>query len=148
MQMNQVAPVEDAPKWSWSFAWHFVSEDDMRAGLEEYTAYLETPGVGKYGEDLGGEESDGKNYLCAARKRAELDQCIEELQYPYFARMIDLFYRRGMSCENKGWCVVARRLGLRGDPKSRWDHSTFEGELSLALGRLWRVHENRYRKHS
>lgn len=150
MQVNEATVVSDEqePNWSWRFAWRFRGEEEMRAGLEEYTAFLQSPGVGKYGELLGAGESDGNVHTCAARKRAELDQCIEQLTYPYFQRLLDLYYRHGLSCENRGWCLVAKRLGLRGDPKSRWDRDTLEGQLSLAIGRLWRVHENRYQRKS
>jgi hypothetical protein len=131
------------PVWSW----HFGGENDLRSGLEEYTAFLEAAGVGKYGAEIGGaDESDGKTHMCMARKRAEIDRCIEALPYPWFARLLDLYYRQGMSCENKGWCIVAKRLGLRGDPKSRWDRDTFERQVALAINRLWRTHEDRYQR--
>lgn len=148
MQVTQPQREEAAP-WSWRFAWRFHGEGEVKAALEEYTAFIEAPGVGKYGEFLlGGDESDGSTHTCKMRIRAEIDACMDALQYPWFHRLLDLYYRRGLSCENKGWCIVAKRLGLRGNPASRWDRDTFETQVTLAISRLWRVHEDRYQRKS
>ena len=129
------------PLWSWRFS----SPDSLREdGLEQYTAFLNNAGISRYGEWIVGEEVDGQSHMCAARKRAEIDQCMAALEYPLLRTLLDLYYRRGASCEHRGWCEVARRLGLRGDPKSRWDRDTFDHLAALAVGRLYRVHERRW----
>lgn len=130
------------------FVWRFASESDLRRGLEEYTAHLDDTVVTRYGERVGQDESDGGEHMCKVRIRHEIDHCMEELeqQYPFFHRLLDLYFRRGLSCEQHGWCIVARRLGLRGDPGSRWDRDTFERQVDLAVSRLWRVHHGRYQR--
>lgn len=136
-----------APERAWT--WRFADEDALRAGLEEYTAHLEAVKIGRYGKELiGGDESDGEQHMCKVRIRAEVDACLEQLQYPFFYRLLDTYYRRGWSCEHQGWCLAARTMGLRGDPKSRWDRDTFERCVDLGISRLWRVHEDRYRRRS
>lgn len=128
------------------WVWRFSSAKDLRKGLEQYTAHLDDTAMSHYGEWDGGGESGGTEHMCAMRIRAEIDRCLDDLEYPFFARLLDLYYRRGMSCENEGWCAVARRLGLRGNPDSRWDRETFEQLLDMAVSRLWRVHERRWER--
>lgn len=127
-----------------TWSWRFTSPEVMREqGLEQYTAFLEGTGTSAYDAEHG-DEGDGKAATYAMRKRAEIDRCMDSLEYPWFYRLLDLYYRQGMSCEQHGWCEVAKHLGLRGDAKSRWDKDTFEVQVALAIGRLFRVHEGRY----
>ena len=141
---QETQETQETPVWTW----RFHSPEALReTGLEQYTEFLETRGTGRYDAE-GTDESDGLLVTCAMRKRAEIDRCMERLEYPHLWRLLDLYYRQGMSCENHGWCVVARRLGLRGNPKSRWDKDTFDHLVTLAIGRLFRVHEDRYGRKS
>jgi hypothetical protein len=131
-----------------SWSWRFTSPEAMREqGLEQYTEFLEGRRTSAYDAERG-DEGDGKAETCAIRKRHEIDRCMDGLEYPFLYRLLDLYYRQGQSCEQHGWCEVAKKLGLRGDAKSRWDKDTFEVQVTLAIGRLFRVHEGRYGRKS
>lgn len=147
MTMTTIERPTDSAGFVW--AWRFSCVEQMQQELEEYTAYLDYPMTAKYGEKVpGSDDGDGTSQMCKARVRAELDACIDALEYPWFYRILDLFYRQGASCEHDGWCLVAKVVGLRGNPKSRWDKDTFERQVDLALSRLWRVHEDRWKRTS
>lgn len=145
MLMTEERPATSESVWTWRFT---CIEALVEDGLEQYTAFLDDGRIGRYGEECPGGEVNEKLQMCSARKRYEIDRCMDALEYPFFVKLLDLYYRRGASTEHKGWCDVARLMGLRGDPKSRWDRSTFERQLELAVDRLWRAHEGRWERRS
>ena len=131
--------------WTWQRPWRFTSKRGLRAGLEKYTAYLGTDISVHLGERTYGDE-DGAAQLLAMRRRAEIDACLAELEYPFFRRLLEAYYCTGLADEKDGWCLAAKRMGLRGEKDSRWDKDTFERQVDLAIDRLWHVHQRRYQQ--
>jgi hypothetical protein len=159
------------PGLVWS--WRFPSPKSLREdGLEQYTAFTDSIKVGKYGEFVIGDEVDGESHFCALRKRAEIDACMSEFRYVVLRDILDVYYRQGLSVEHRGWTEAARRVRVQGVRPRRCpgavrcrvadtrfelptcevgrgcltDYDTFEVQVSLAIERLWRVHEGRYQR--
>ena len=185
-----------APVWSW----YFPHPMDLRRALEEYTAFQDGTLLRKYGSDgfrvavdghgnpiLGaaGEqileadvaprsdpESIAEAEMHAAQRRSEIDTCMEELRrrYPHWWRLIDVYYRQGLSMEPRGWVVMAALLGVHkgkcpplkrcpaspGDNRTglgecerhrknhcHWDRDTFERQVACAIRCLFDVHRVR-----
>lgn len=106
-------PTSTRPVWRWPFQ----NVDELRAALEEYTSFLDGTLTRHYGDpdDRGDEEIDPEVLMNAARKRSEIDRCMEVLEhlYPFYFRLLDVHYRRGASASPRGWTITAGYLGLR-----------------------------------
>lgn len=96
------------------FRWRFDSVKDMRRALEEYLDFLEGTVTTHYGLRSGGDR-DPDVHMNAARRRSEIDACMEELQQasPFLWRLIDVHYRRGANAKPQGWLITAACVGLR-----------------------------------
>jgi hypothetical protein len=140
------------PKRGLVFRCHFHNERELRAALEEYSLLQGAVGVQRYGDpegDARARATDEEIPLDAPpgklerimAQNTEIDRRMELLRAkaPYWHRILDLYYREGLCGENKGWCLVAKRAGLAADPKSRWDHDTFDRQVEIAVGRLFYV---------
>ena len=108
----------------------------------------------------------------AMQRRSEIDACMEDLRrrYPHWWRLIDVYYRQGLSMEPRGWVVMAALLGvhkgkcppLKRCPASprdnrtdldecerhrknhcHWDRDTFERQVACAIRCLFDVHRVR-----
>jgi hypothetical protein len=118
---------KDTPVWSWTFD----DEEDLRAALVEYMLDETSVRIRREEGRGGGDacplsrpedcESCPHSAECEvelhnAQRRSEVDACMEILQhtYPFYWRLLDLYYRCGANAEVKGWITTAKRLGLRG----------------------------------
>lgn len=108
----------------------------------------------------------------AAQRRSEIDACMEDLRrrYPHWWRLLDVYYRRGLSMEPRGWVVMAALLGVHkgkcpplkrcpaspGDNRielgdcerhqknhCHWDRDTFERQVVCAIRCLFDIHRVR-----
>lgn len=102
--------------------WDFESLDELRAVLSEYTAMLDGTLVRRYGQertDAGvpppTPEEIAEYERCLRRKRSTIDIAMEQMEprYRTWHRVIDLYYRQGLSTESRGWIVLMARLGMR-----------------------------------
>ncbi|MBN1461396.1 MAG: hypothetical protein JXA57_17850 [Armatimonadetes bacterium] len=102
--------------------WVFVSIGDLVRALREYTAMLDGTLVRRYGEERvqHGEPPPTPKEIeeyerAVLRQRHTIDIGMEHIEevYPTWHRVINLYYRRALSCEPRGWVVVMARLGLR-----------------------------------
>ncbi len=103
--------------------WQFEDMDELRRALSRYTALLDGVLLRRYGkeEHAGrGEEQPSPEELqeyerAILRQRSTIDIAMEQMepQYPTWHRVIDLYYRQGLSTEQQGWLLVMLRLGLR-----------------------------------
>jgi hypothetical protein len=172
--MEQVVPEAQEHSWTWSRAWRFGSPESLREdGLEQVCAFLDGSLISRYGEFLpGGDDGLGNSHLCAVRKRAEIDRCMELLKERRLHRLLDVYYRQGYSIEHRGWAKAARivelpgmslprcpgpvRCQVPGDDRMtlptcpagrhcQWDHDQFEATLKQAVIALWRVHQERWK---
>ena len=173
---------------------------DLRRALEEYTAFQDGTLLRKYGHDglkmavdgqgnpildaagepllepdfghTGDPESAAEAEMHAAQRRSEIDACMDGLRrrYPHWWRLIDVYYRQGLSMEPRGWVVMAALLGvhkgkcppLKRCPASprdnrtdldecerhrknhcHWDRDTFERQVACAIRCLFDVHRVR-----
>jgi hypothetical protein len=196
LEVIAMVPSSEPSVWSWSFA----SPHELRKALEEYTAFQDGTLLRRYGhegyrvavddrgnivrdeqgepvlvtdpEPLRDPETLAQLEMCLARKRSEIDHCMEVLQrrFPHWWRLLDIYYRRGLSLEPRGWLEPAVRLGFHrgkcpplmrcvvspGDNRSdledcqrhqkhhcHWDRDTFMRSVSLAIARLYDVHRER-----
>jgi hypothetical protein len=160
------------------WSWEFNGRHDLRKALEEYTDHLDGTLTRRYGPPDGGDEEKlAVQEANAAKRRAEIDRCMEVLEQacPFLWRILDLHYRRGCSLSLQGWTIPAARMGLRKatcpplvrcvlnsrDPEQEdrrqqlldcdkavaqacgADRDLFRVELSLAIGRLFAIHQAR-----
>lgn len=97
------------------FSWTFNSLRELRQGLEEYLSFLDGTVTTHYGTEHGEREPDPAVHMNAARRRSEIDACMEVLQAssPLLWRTLDVHYRRGASIQPRGWTVTAACIGLR-----------------------------------
>jgi hypothetical protein len=157
------------PEWSWAYAWRFKTVEKLREeGLEQYTAFSDGIMVTRYG--MLGDEKDLQVWECVLRKRAEIDACLGQMKEVGQRRLLDVYYRRGLSVDHRGWMYTANLVRVQGVKPIRcpgnvrcriaderrdlptcpagrhceWDHDTFESVLQQAVGRLWKVHQQRY----
>ncbi len=187
---------KDAPVWSW----HFESRSNLRRGLEGYTAFQDGTLLRRYGHegfrievdangnpllDANGEpimvmdptaapnpELFAMVEMSAAQRRAEIDQCMDviEQRSPHWWKLLDCYYRKGASCEPRGWLKASERMGYRTQPcpalvrcpatagDNRFDFKTcdradehecvedrvtFVNQLNVATGKLYNVHLRR-----
>jgi hypothetical protein len=101
--------------------WDFGSMDELRRALTEYTALLDGTLVRRYAEpEPGGPppptpEQVAEYERTVLRQRSTIDVAMEQMepQYRMWYRVIDLYYRQGLSTEPQGWLVLMSRLGLR-----------------------------------
>ncbi len=60
---------------------------------------------------------------------------------PLYARLLDTYYRKGLSCEAEGWRIVAKRCGLPSEIKVHRGRDVtrpqFDLVLDLALSTLF-----------
>lgn len=160
--------------WTWDYPWRFRNVVSLREdGLEQYTAFADSVKIGRYGEYIGN-EVDAESHMCALRKRKEIDLCLLELKYPAMRNLLVAYYRQGRSCDHRGWMDTARRTRVQGVhprqcpgghircqvgddrmdlPKCeighkgcQTDHDTFQVQVALAIGRLWHVHVERWKR--
>lgn len=97
------------------FSWTFNSLRELRQGLQEYLSFLDGTVTTHYGLEHGERDADPTVYMNAARRRSEIDACMESLQdtSPLLWRTLDVHYRRGASIQPRGWTVTAGCIGLR-----------------------------------
>lgn len=97
--------------------WHWTFNDvrELHRALEEYTSFLDGTLTRHYGVDRGEREPDPDVLTNAARRRSEIDRCMDilERECPFFWRLLDIHYRHGASLVPRGWTITASRLGLR-----------------------------------
>ncbi|MBN1319624.1 MAG: hypothetical protein JXA87_02180 [Thermoleophilia bacterium] len=105
-----------------SHFWEFTSIGELRQVLTEYTAMLDGTLIRRYGQErfhTGGRpatpEEIAEYERCLMRKRSTIDIAMEQMESVYrtWHRVIDLYYRQGLSTESRGWLVLMARLGLR-----------------------------------
>ncbi len=104
---------------------HFWEFDDIKAlrrALGEYTALLDGVLLRKYGKEEGEEgeakatpEQVEKFENTVRRQRSTIDIAMEQIEgrYKTWWRVVDLYYRQGLSTEAQGWQVLMNRLGMR-----------------------------------
>jgi hypothetical protein len=113
MRAPTQAETESAAIWRWPFQ----NTAELRTALEEYSTFLDGTLTRFYGDPLtrGEREIDPGLEIDAARKRSEIDRCMETLEhlYPFYFRALDVHYRGGASMIPRGWTLTAARLGLR-----------------------------------
>lgn len=136
---------------------HFRSQEDLEAALEEYAAFQDGTKVRRYGRDeeaAGGKgradyDHEWERIVC--RQNPEIDRRMERLMRrehrcysPVCWRVLHLFYRRGLCYENRGWEIVAARTGL---PTFRWrdgrNRKHFQRLLDVAIEQLWLASSDR-----
>jgi hypothetical protein len=95
--------------------WTFANPGALRHALEEYTALLNESLVQQYGEKDGGDETDSSYERTIWRQRSAIDRGMDVLEEtrPTWYRLIDMYYRHGLSADQKGWLIPMTRLGLR-----------------------------------
>ena len=113
--------------------------------------------------------------LHAAQRRSEIDACMDALppRLQYCRTLLDLYYRRGLNLEPRGWvlpyskvapqrtpCPPLRRCPASpGDNRTDWkdcrhgdrctrDRAAFEVLLALAIGCLFDAHRVRREQHT
>jgi len=103
--------------------WTFPNAQELQQALAEYTALLDGLLVQRYGPRTErGEEpptpQDVAEYERTVwRQRSTIDLAMEELEpkSPTWHRLIDMYYRHGLSMDPKGWLLPMTRLGYRTD---------------------------------
>ena len=125
--------------------WEFGSLAELARALGEYTALLDGTLVRRYGEEriVGGEPPPTPEEIAeyedsVRRCRSTIDIAMEQMEphYPTWHRVIDLYYRWGLSCEPRGWLLVMRRLGLRTRKCPPAVRCTIPAVAELEQGRL------------
>lgn len=97
------------------FRWQFMEVRFLRRALEEYLDFLDNTVVTRYGDRVGGDGLEPEAQMNAARRRSEIDACMEVLldTCPFFWRILDVHYRRGAGTKPRGWALTANAVGLR-----------------------------------
>lgn len=141
-----VAVEQQVTVWRWKF--HSVAE--LRKALEEYTAIMDTQLVPSIGREPGdGADPDPARMDTAYRVMAqnrEIDRHMLRLEVsaPLYHRLLDTYYRHGLSVEAQGWRLAARRCGLPAELKvargREVNRPQFEVVLDLALTALFHAH--------
>lgn len=102
--------------------WKFADLRELTRALFEYTALLDGTVIRQYRERV---EASGAAPPTPAelatyersvmRKRSTIDIAMEQMEtaYPTWYRFLDLYFRRGWSCEPRGWLTPMHHLGLR-----------------------------------
>jgi hypothetical protein len=102
--------------------WEFEDIDDLKRALGEYQALLDGMLLRKYGkEEVGGAaerptpQQVEEFEAAVMRQRSTIDIAMEHIEdrYKTWWRVIDLYYRQGLSTEAQGWLVLMSRLGMR-----------------------------------
>ncbi len=114
-----VAQIQEAAERRIPFRWKFHSVSELRKALQEYTAMIDLMLATKMGKPpAGGEDPNPDDmdtmYRIMAQNK-EIDRRMLRLseEAPLFHRLLDVYYRHGMSCEAEGWRIAAKRCGLR-----------------------------------
>jgi hypothetical protein len=111
----------------------------------------------------------------SAQRRAEIDACLEAIRrpFPHWYKLLDTYYREGLSLEPRGWAIAAHALGAhqvtcpplkrcpaspgepvqedrpdcrKADKICRADRARFEVLLAIAIARLFDAHRVRREK--
>lgn len=97
------------------FQWDFNDVKDLKRGLQQYLDFLDGTVTTHYGLTRGERDPDPRVHLDAARRRSEIDACMNVLQElnPFLWRVLDVHYRWGAGMQPRGWTITAACIGLR-----------------------------------
>jgi hypothetical protein len=131
---------------------HFRSLEELTEDLEEYGIWRSAQRVATYGERTGGEDdlpedaqelvevpSSKTERIMQAMSEIDLRMDVLRVEAWHWYRIIDTYYRSGLSVQRDGWMAAAEYCGLHHSSNSKGgvDRRCFFEELEVAVKKLW-----------
>lgn len=123
--------------------WRFRRVEELWLALEEYADMHDGTVCRRYDSDGrgGGEGTGDAKRQRLMRQNVEIDRLMDNLlpEAPLLWRIVDLYFRRGLCQEARGWEIAAARCGLPAGRERARDREHFGRLLDVAVEYLWRA---------